>query len=76
LLPKTPKPHAAINNYLISNSLGGVLVLPDSAGVVLGAGDDGVALVVVGAGEDLVGVALEDLYLGSIVRVPNSASVV
>merc|ERR1711988_624760 len=39
----------------------GRIVLPDPARIVLGAGDDGVPLVVVRAGEDFVAMALEHL---------------
>jgi len=46
------------------------LVLPDFAGVVLGPGDDGVALVVEGAGKYFVSVAFKRLDFLTEVSVP------
>lgn len=48
---------------LLGSSLESILVLPNAAGVVLGAGDDGVSFVVEGTGEDFVFVALQHLQL-------------
>jgi len=50
-----------------------LLVPPDNTGVILGACDDGVRLVVEGDGEDLVAVSFEFLELVSSLDVPNSS---
>ena len=50
--------------------------LPDAAGVVLGARDDRVALVVERGGEDLVGVPLEHLQAVAALHVPHAARAV
>eukprot|EP00965_Chrysotila_dentata_P187449 6172134-Pleurochrysis_carterae.AAC.3 len=56
--------------------MGEASAFPDAAGVVLGAGDDGVALVVEGGGEDLVGVSLEHLQHVAALDVPHPARAV
>ena len=51
-------------------------VLPDPACIIFGPCDDGVALVVEGAGKDLVLVAIKHLKLGAVLDRPNSARLV
>jgi hypothetical protein len=53
-----------------------VLVPPDAAGVILGASDDGIALVIEGAGKDLVRMPLQLLQKLSSFAVPESGDLV